>query len=249
VSQLDSVFHVLEPVVGKINDNTSALSSRFGLQQPRSEWFRIYRAFFLQSEVYDVIFLKARIAIFCKKGIEVMDLSDFTSVTIPIRDDLRKEKATKRCESCRPMGMFRSSEDGFLLCYDEFGLYVNRHGDPSLTKGIIEWEGTAEHVASHLPYVLIFDSRFIEVRHIKTGRLCQIIPGNDLRCIWNAPPIAPGPNGTWDWEEAPSQEARVYGVMRAGDLPQGRTESLGVRRGIVERIFELVPTIPLFLPE
>jgi hypothetical protein len=164
------------------------------------------------------------------------------------------------------MGMFRSSENEFLLCYDgkvaqlrspsatlpylsEFGLYVNRHGDPSRTKGTIEWEGTAEHVAWHPPYILIFDSRFIEVRHVETGRLCQVIPGNDLRCIWDGrgasmPTVAPGPNGTW--EEAPSQEARVHGVMRADDaLQQLRSGPPGV----VQHIFELIPTVPLFLPE
>jgi hypothetical protein len=46
INQLDSVFRVLEPVVGKINEKAKApvfLSSRFGLRQPRSEWFRIYR--------------------------------------------------------------------------------------------------------------------------------------------------------------------------------------------------------------
>lgn len=252
---LDSVFRVLEPVVGKINEKAKApvfLSSRFGLRQPRSEWFRIYRDFFLPSESYDLIFLKARIAILCTKGFEIMDLSDFKSVTIPQRDDPRHEKLAKRCESCRPMGMFRSSENEFLLCYDEFGLYVNRHGDPSRTKGTIEWEGTAEHVAWHPPYVLIFDSRFIEVRHIETGRLCQIIPGNDLRCIWDgrggsAPPIAPGPNGTW--EEAPSQEARVHGVMRSDDSAQGRVGSSSAGRGVAQHVFELIPTVPLFLPE
>jgi len=252
---LDSVFRVLEPVVGKINERAKApvsLSSRLGLRQPRSEWFRIYRDFFLPSESYDLIFLKARIAILCTKGFEIMDLSDFKSVTIPQRDDPRHEKLAKRCESCRPMGMFRSSENEFLLCYDEFGLYVNRHGDPSRTKGTIEWEGTAEHVAWHPPYILIFDQRFIEVRHVETGRLCQIIPGNDLRCVWDGrgatiPPVAPGPNGTW--EEAPSQEARVHGVMRADDTSEGRPGPSGAARGVVQHIFELIPTVPLFLPE
>ncbi|KAI0292306.1 Dbl-like domain-containing protein [Russula brevipes] len=250
-----SVFRVLEPVVGKINEKVKApvsLSSRLGLRQPRSEWFRIYRDFFLPSESYDLIFLKARIAILCTKGFEIMDLSDFKSVTIPQRDDPRHEKLAKRCESCRPMGMFRSSENEFLLCYDEFGLYVNRHGDPSRTKGTIEWEGTAEHVAYHPPYILIFDSRFIEVRHVETGRLCQIIHGHDLRCIWDGrgstiPPIAPGPNGAW--EEAPSQEARVHGVMRADDTSLVRPGPSGAARGVVQHIFELIPTVPLFLPE
>ncbi|KAH9959690.1 hypothetical protein BGW80DRAFT_1366596 [Lactifluus volemus] len=49
-----------------------------------------------------------------------MDLSDFKSVTIPQRDDPRHEKLAKRWESCRPM---------------EFGLYVNRHGDPKSHEG------------------------------------------------------------------------------------------------------------------
>ncbi|KAI0256013.1 CNH domain-containing protein [Lactifluus subvellereus] len=183
------------------------------------------------------IFLKARIAILCTKGFEIMDLSDFKSVTILQRDDPRHEKLAKRCESCRPMGMFRSSENEFLLCYDEFGLYVNRHGDPSRTKGPIEWEGTAEHVAWHPPYILIFDSRFIEVMTCDaagTGAAHQYRPPT------------PGPNG--NWEEAPSQEARVHGVMRAEDAPQGRG-STGAARGVAQHIFELIPTVPLFLPE
>ncbi|KAI0286011.1 CNH domain-containing protein [Russula aff. rugulosa BPL654] len=246
---LDSVFRVLEPVVGKINERTKALvslSSRLGLRQSRSKWFRVYRDFFLPLESYDLIFLKARIAILCAKGFEIMVFpSSFKSVTIPQRDDPRHEKLVKRCDSCRPMGMFRSSENEFLLCYDEFGLYVNRHGDPSRTKGTIEWEGTAEHVAWHPPYILIFDSRFIEVRHVETGRLCQVIPGNDLRCIWDGrgasrPRVAAGPNGAW--EEALSQEARVHGVMRADNTSLGRAGPSGV----VEHIFELMP---LFLPE
>lgn len=92
--------------------------------------------FFLPSESFDLIFLKAKIAVLCTKGFEIMDLtecviyyisaagslmsapSSFKSVTIPQRDDPKLEKLAKRCESCRPMGMFRSNVDEFLLCYD-----------------------------------------------------------------------------------------------------------------------------------
>jgi RHO1 GDP-GTP exchange protein 1/2 len=129
-----------------------------------------------------------------------------------------------------------------LTIFSEFGLYVDRYGDPSRTEGIIEWEGTAEHVAWHPPYILIFNSRFIEVRHFETGRLRQVIRGNDIRCICDGrgasmPGIAPGPIGAW--EEAPSQEARVHGVMRA-DKSLGRAGPSGV----VQRIFELIPMVP-----
>jgi hypothetical protein len=122
---------------------------------------------------------------------------------------------------------------------------VNRHGDPSSTKGIIEWEGTAEHVAWHPPYILIFNSRFIEVRHVETGRLCQVIPGRDLRCTWDGRGVTLGPNGAW--EGSPSQEARVHGVMYVDDTSQVHPGSSGAARGVVQHIFELIPTVPLTL--
>ena len=95
--KLDSVFRVLEPVIGKINEKAKAPGglSRFGFGSQRSEWFRIFRVrtfsaamsnaeqmvdclqdFFLPSESYDLIFLKAKIAILCSKGFEIMDLTE-----------------------------------------------------------------------------------------------------------------------------------------------------------------------------
>jgi hypothetical protein len=84
---LDSVFRVLEPVVSKINEWPN-------VHNGRSDWFRVYRVrtphlpptkilkinvfrqdFFLPSVSYDLVFLKARIAIFCSKGFEILDLS------------------------------------------------------------------------------------------------------------------------------------------------------------------------------
>ena len=136
-----------------------------------------------------------------------------------------------------------------LTSSSEFGVYVDRYGDPSRPSvGLIEWEGTSERVAFHPPYVLLFDSRFIEIRHIDTGRLAQIIQGTDVRCIWDgrgttsiAPVSTPGPNG---WQESPSQEARVHAVMRAPEAPRasGRTAP------VAQHVFELVPTVPLYLP-
>ena len=111
----------MEPVVDKINERAKqpvSFGSRLGFRQARSDWFRVYKDFFLPSESYDLIFLKARIAVLCTKGFEIMDLTDFKSVTIPQRDDAKYEKLAKRCDSCRPMGMFRTSENEFLLCYD-----------------------------------------------------------------------------------------------------------------------------------
>jgi len=129
----------------------------------------------------------------------------------------------------------------------EFGLFVDKHGNPSRPTGIIEWEGKADRVAMHAPYIMLFDTRFIEVRHVETGRLCQIMPGNDVRCIWDgryldggAAVVPADPN-----EENMIQEPRVHAVMNATDMtPQpGRPP-----RGIIQHVFELYPTVPLYLP-
>jgi len=136
-----------------------------------------------------------------------------------------------------------------LTTFTEFGLYVDRHGDPNLTKGTIEWEGTADHVAWHPPYVLIFKSHSIEVRLVDTGRLCQIIRGQDLQCTWDGcrsliqtvQTLSPDSNGTWD--ETPVQGEHVHGVMRADDGSQGRAGSFDTAGGVKQNVFALIPTI------
>ncbi|KAG8813242.1 hypothetical protein FRC18_002604 [Serendipita sp. 400] len=249
---IESVFRVLEPVVERITEKAKVPGGfgRFAaFSSSRSEWFRVFKDFFLPSEAYDLYFLKAKIAICCSKGFEVMDLADFKSVTIPQREDPRLQAWNRRLEACIPLGMFRSSENEFLLCYSEFGMYVDRHGDPSRAVLTVEWEGTAERVACHPPYIMLFDTRFIEIRHIETGRLAQIIPGDEVRCLWDgrggsAPPIlTPGPDG---WQEGGAQDARVHAAMRAEEAP-GMKGRAGIR-AVAQHVFELLPTIPLYLP-
>lgn len=134
--------------------------------------------------------------------------------------------------------------------FKEFGFYVNKTGEPNLTKGTIEWKGPAEDVAWHPPYVLIFNSRFIEVRHISAGRLCQIIRGSDIRCTsqWDRytgsslPSPLPGPDPNGPWGEAAVQRTPVCGVMRTEDGSQEPTGGPSIN--VMQRVFQLVPTLP-----
>ncbi|KAJ7126680.1 hypothetical protein C8R44DRAFT_561926, partial [Mycena epipterygia] len=65
----------------------------------------------------------------------------------------------------------------------------------------IEWEGNAERATLHSPYILLFDAQSIEIRNIQTGHLAQIIPGTDIRCLWDGRSVGsgviatPGPDG------------------------------------------------------
>jgi len=159
-----------------------------------------------------------------------MDLSDLQGITIPQKEDPHLKKLTKRFQSCRAMGMFRLSEDRFLLCYDEFGLYVDKYGKPSHPTGIVEWEGKAEKVVWHPPYVLLFNSQFIEIRHMETGYLAQIISGNDIQCIWDGQGIDK-PQAT---TQSASQGSRVHGVMNREALQYGSDKVQ------TQHVFELV---------
>lgn len=91
--------------------------------------------------------------------------------------------------------------------------------------------GSAERIAFHAPYILLFRTQTIEVREIATGRLAQIIPGCDMHCIWDHH----HPESVGD--------VRVHGVMSIlQDSPQPG-------HPVAQRIFELVPTGAISLPE
>ena len=128
----------------------------------------------------------------------------------------------------------------------EFGVYVDKHGDPSRSAGTIEWEGTAERVALHSPYILLFDSRFIEIRHIETGRLAQIISGNDIRCIWDGRGIGSNVSATpVDGRNSDSvEDPQVHAVMTNTELMTVGNN----RKAVAQNVFELIPTVPLYLP-
>lgn len=172
-----------------------------------------------------------------------MELSDLESVTVPRKDNSWLKKVAKRTESCRSIGMFRSNNSEFLLCYDAFGLYVDDHGNPSRGMNTVEWEGTAGQVAWHPPYILLFDSRFIEIRHVDTGRLVQILPGNGMRCICDgrgtrrSQPVLEGSQG-----RGVSQEPGIHVVTNKEATQFGRGEVT------TEYVFGLIPTPPMLPP-
>ena len=55
------------------------------------------------------------------KFILTLFLHSFESITIPHREDARHSHLSKRWDSVRPLGMFKSTDQEFLLCYD--GIY------------------------------------------------------------------------------------------------------------------------------
>lgn len=195
----------------------------------------MYKDFFIPTEAQHVYFLKAKLAVVCPKAFEIMDLTDLKGGSIPIFEPNRQREKpalaelAQKCERAKPLAMFRSTEAEFLLCYDTFGIYVDRHGEPNRDLTAIEWEGKPESVVFHPPYVLLVSPSFIEVRHIDTAKLLQIYTGSDIRCTWdgtggqaNPPQDHPTSKGWGD--EVKSQEPRIH-ICKRIDPPHGRGQN------------------------
>ncbi|WRT64361.1 uncharacterized protein IL334_001293 [Kwoniella shivajii] len=249
-----STFKILEPVLNKTAEDPRQRRP-FGFLGKGSDWFRPYKMFYLPAEVYGLHFLKHKMAIVCSKGFEIMDLTDLKGGSIPIFDPAKiREKPMlaeiqRKCEAGKPLGMFRSTETEFLLCYDSFGVYVNRHGEPNRDCRAIEWEGRPDSIAFHPPYLLLISAPFIEIRHIDTAKLLQIYTGSDLRLTWDGsgghkhqPVDNPGKNGYGD--ETKIQEPQIHICQRAADM---RSLGRGLQ-GVGQHVFELSPTLLLNNP-
>ncbi|KAL7421168.1 Rho guanine nucleotide exchange factor [Cryptotrichosporon argae] len=240
----ETVFRILEPIANAPTEQRRGIGAILG--GSKNEWFRLFKDFFIPTEALRIHFLKSKLAIVCSKGFEIMDLTTMRGSAIPIFDAAKlKEKQSfaalkERCDSAKPLAMFRSTETEFLLCYDTFGVYVDRNGKPSRDLRPIEWEGQPESVVFHPPYILVVSPSFMEIRHISTCRLIQIVTGSDIRVTWEAweTSDSPGPKGYGD--EVATREPRVHICRRPED--SRRT------RGIGQHVFELTPTVLLSNP-
>lgn len=65
----------------------------------------------------------------------------------------------------------------------EMAFYIDKKGRRLRPDWMIRWEGQPTAFAVSFPYIVAFDPTFIEVRHMDTGDLVQVIPGKNVRCL------------------------------------------------------------------
>jgi hypothetical protein len=66
---------------------------------------------------------------------------------------------------------------------------MNGKGLPTRNFGYVKWETKAVSCAHRKDLLLLISQRFIEVRHVPTGRLLQVIEGGDIRLLWSEPEV------------------------------------------------------------
>jgi RHO1 GDP-GTP exchange protein 1/2 len=106
-----------------------------------------------------------------------------------------------------------------MFFFAAIGCYITKHGDPSRNCAFIHWETPAVSYAHRGAHLMLFSPEFIEIRNVNTGRLVQVIEGQDIRMLHCGPH-----DGTSD---------TVLAVMRGDSIES---------QGISERILELVET-------
>lgn len=78
----------------------------------------------------------------------------------------------------------------------------------------------------------------------------QVIPGNDIHCLWDGRGLSTNivTTGPDNWQDGMSQDARVHAVMNAPEPVATPGSVIRPARAVAQHVFELVPTIPLYLP-
>ncbi|GAA6059873.1 hypothetical protein JCM10212_007078 [Sporobolomyces blumeae] len=183
---VSSTIKTLEPIDQARGKKQPAIRK---FLQGSNESLRVFKEFYIPTESSSVHFLKSKLCVGCTKGFEIVDLETLDTQGLLDPADSSLDFVQKR-ENAKPVAIYRIDGE-FLLCYDEFAFYVNKNGWRAKSNWIIQWEGFPTSFALHYPYVLAFEPTFIEVRHVESGALMQIIPGNNIRCLFaDSPPSA-----------------------------------------------------------
>lgn len=187
-----TVFKALEPVKNSETSQTTNRRGLFGIGSHRSDSFRGYKEFFVPSESYAIQYLRNTLTIHCARGFEIMNIDTLKTASIPDFNQIKQHDARltalqRRCDESRPLGMFRLGDNEFLLCYDEFAFFADKHGDPLVDRynSIMEWDGKPNSVAYSSPYVICFSSMMIEVWDTISSKRVQLIVGQMIHCTYD----------------------------------------------------------------
>lgn len=108
---------------------------------------------------------------------------------------------------------------------------MNKTGWRAKGNWLIHWEGQPTNFALHYPYVLAFDPTFIEVHHVGTGALHQVITGSSLKCLFSdiTPPLPPGHQAALRALQAQQAQYQLnlqrWAVQKAYPVPQAQAQA------------------------
>lgn len=116
---------------------------------------------------------------FSSAGNILLVVPDFNAAS----QDSRIASLKSKCEDSKPIGLARVSPDENMVVYEDFGCFIDRHGVPVRNGFVICWECKALRFAERRHHILLFSPEFVEVREKSSGKLVQVIEGQDIRLL------------------------------------------------------------------
>ncbi|TPX61224.1 hypothetical protein PhCBS80983_g01303 [Powellomyces hirtus] len=143
---------------------------------------KTFKEFYIPAEASSIHYLRTKLCVGCSKGFEVVDLETLMPQGLIDAEDDRMDFVNKR-EGLKPISIFRLGSGDFLLCYNEFGFYIDRFGSRTKGDALIQWAGYPTSFTFSSPYIIAYEPSFIEIRNVETTLLQQIIPTANLRTL------------------------------------------------------------------
>ncbi|KAK5816813.1 hypothetical protein F5H01DRAFT_187035 [Linnemannia elongata] len=181
----ESQFSVYEPVENAVlaGHHHRGLSLSFG-KSNKSEWFKAQYDFYVASDSSQLIMFSKMVCVVCPKGFELLSLDNLKETQIfPAKGDPDFAFLAKKADSA-PVNMFKISADEFFMCYTDFAFTMTKAGGLA-PKAFIEWEGRPDSFALVHPYIIAVENDLIEIRHVETGALEQLIFGDNIRLLYS----------------------------------------------------------------
>ena len=110
----------------------------------------------------------------------------------------------ERLDGLKTLGLVQVSSEDYMVIYEgkylsrviglespmwkiEYGCYITQYGSPSRGCKYIKWETKAISYAYRDGHILLISPKFIEIRNVTTGRIVQVIEGDDIRLLSSGP--------------------------------------------------------------
>ncbi|KAI9280723.1 CNH domain-containing protein [Sporodiniella umbellata] len=182
---MTSTIRVLEPKTSTMDVKKKKTNKSTGVftNVGTADGLYLFKDLYMPGEATSIQFFKNVICVGSAKGFQMVDIGSANVQSVLDPND-ESHYFIKQREALRPISMFKCPNGNILLCYND------RKGRRINPDWMICWEGQPSSFAFHYPYILAFDPTFVEIRHSDTGKLIQVIPGNNIRCLQ--------PNGNLD---------------------------------------------------
>jgi hypothetical protein len=176
-SALSTTIKVFEP-----NDAMSKGKKQKGFKMFNSgqDELKAFKEFYIPTESSSIHFLKSKLCVACARGFEVVSLETLETQSLLDQADTSLDFVARK-ENVRPIHIERLNGE-FLLNYSEFSFFVNRNGWRARPDWRIDWEGLPQSFALSYPWILAFETNFIEIRNIDTNAV-HIVPHKNIRML------------------------------------------------------------------